>query len=157
MHTVRSVAGRPHDRELRLAAKQALKHPPVRFTGAQALAIGNGFGEFVARSGLTVWACSILPAHAHLVVAPHRYSVEQVANLLKGAATRRLLEDGLHPFGRDAKGRVIKCWARDEWPVFLDSVDDVLRSIKYVRDNPLKEGKRRQRWHFVTPYRPQAA
>ena len=31
------------------------------------------------------------------------------------------------------------------------SVRDILRAIRYVEDNPRKEGKRRQRWKFVTP------
>src|SRR5438270_9322580 len=43
--TRRSVAARPHDRAQRLAAKQALKYPPVQFTGLQARAIGRGFAE----------------------------------------------------------------------------------------------------------------
>jgi hypothetical protein len=60
VHTTRSVAGRPHDRALRQAAKDALKYPPVVFSGRQALAVANGFGKFVRKSGLIVWACSIL-------------------------------------------------------------------------------------------------
>jgi hypothetical protein len=28
----------------------------------------------------------------------------------------------------------------------------VARAVRYVEDNPLKEGKRRQRWSFVVPY-----
>jgi hypothetical protein len=28
----------------------------------------------------------------------------------------------------------------------------VRRAILYVEDNPLKEGKPRQRWSFVTPF-----
>ena len=65
----RSVARVPHDRDLRLAAKQALKYPAVRFTGEQAVAIAKGFGRYVERSGVTIWACAILPEHVHLVLA----------------------------------------------------------------------------------------
>jgi hypothetical protein len=36
--------------------------------------------------------------------------------------------------------------------VFLDNPADVWRSIFYVRDNPLKEGKRRQTWDCVSAY-----
>jgi hypothetical protein len=79
-------------------------------------------------------------------------SVEQVVIQLKGAATEQLLAEGLHPFGdqRDQKGRVPKCFARGEWKVFLDP-EDVPRAIEYVEDNPLKEGKPRQRWPFIVP------
>src|SRR3990172_10959289 len=88
--TRRSVASASHDSEARLAAKQALKYPAVCFNGIQARAIGRGFEKFATSSGLVVWACAILPDHAHLVVARHRYVVEQIANLLKGAATRQM-------------------------------------------------------------------
>jgi hypothetical protein len=62
----------------RAAAISALRFPPVVMTGLQARAAGVGFGNAVRKSGLTVWACSILPEHVHMVVARHRYRVEQV-------------------------------------------------------------------------------
>ena len=96
--TRRSVAGNAHDRFLRQAAKRELKHPPVHFTGVQAQSIGRGFASFAHRSGVNVLACSILPEHVHMVVSRHRYQAEQIANLLKGAATRQLSSDRLHPF-----------------------------------------------------------
>src|SRR5262249_62083539 len=81
----------------REAARRALKYPPVTLTGRQALAVGEGFRRFARKSGLGVWACSILPEHVHLVLARHRYKIEQAVSLLKGEATRRLLEAGIHP------------------------------------------------------------
>ncbi len=75
---------------------------------------------------------------------------------LKGAATRRLIAEGLHPFAHLAPpgARPPKCWARGEWAVFLDDSADIVRCIRYVEINPLKEGKPRQTWPFVTPYHP---
>src|SRR5438270_709844 len=64
----RSLAYRAHDRAARLAAKGALKYPAVEFTGLQARAVARGFAAYVARAGLPVWACAILPDHVHLVV-----------------------------------------------------------------------------------------
>src|SRR5947209_8155236 len=58
-----SVAHRPHDRGVRLAAREALQRPAVQFTGLQARAVGRGFAESARRGGVTVWACSILPEH----------------------------------------------------------------------------------------------
>jgi hypothetical protein len=43
----------------------------------------------------------------------------------------------------------VKCFARGEWKVYLDTEEEVRRAIAYVEENPLKEGKRRQRWGFV--------
>src|SRR5262245_51104378 len=64
----RSVAYRNHNHSQRLAAKTALQRPAVTFTGEQARAVGRGFANYVAKSGLVVWACAILPDHVHLVV-----------------------------------------------------------------------------------------
>ncbi|MGL4551505.1 MAG: transposase [Gemmataceae bacterium] len=152
-----SVAFRPHDRALRLEAKKALKRPAVQFTGIQARAVGRGFAGYSRKAGLTVWACAILPDHVHLVLKRHRLDVEQLAIQLKGWATRQLVEEGIHPFGDvpRAKGRPPKCFARGEWKVFLDSAEDFRRSIAYVERNPEKEGKPRQTWSFVTPFRPE--
>ena len=157
--TRQSVAGRRHDVVLRQAAKSALRYPPVSFTGVRARAIGRGFAHFLKRSGVTIWACSILPEHVHLVIARHSYEVEQIINLLKGDVTRQLLDENLHPFAqwKKADGSVPCCWARKGWKVFLDDEADIVRAIEYVQQNPLKEGKPRQRWRFVTPYQPARA
>jgi len=150
----RSLAKKPHDRRTRLAAKDALKYPPVRFNGHQARAIGRGIACFVKRSDLNVWACSILPEHTHLVVGRHRYGIEQIGNLLKGAATGRLNAEGIHPFRdfRAPNGKPPKAWAQGMWKVFLRTPADVRRAVRYVEDNPAKEGLPRQRWSFVTPF-----
>jgi REP element-mobilizing transposase RayT len=141
----RSLAARPHDRGLRLAAKRALKRPAVVLRGAQALAVSRGFARYAERSGLAVLACAILPDHVHLVVGRHTIGVKQLVTQFKAAATSELIEERLHPFGRLARenGRRPKCFGRGEWRVYLDTVGDVRRAIEYVEGNPEKEGKRR--------------
>ena len=141
----RSVAGKQHDREARMAAKAALSRPPVKFNGTQARAVGRGFADYIAKSGLPVWACSIMPEHVHLVTGPFRLSAENVVIQLKGAATKQLLSEMIHPFNGDEK-----CWTRGEWKVFLFNDEDILRAIRYVEQNPVKDGKRAQTWPFVT-------
>ena len=122
----------------------------------QALAISHGFANYVERSGLPIWACAILPEHVHLVVARFRLDIEQIIIQLKGEATQQLIKENLHPFGDrlDHHGRPPKCWARGEWSVFLENAEDIQRSITYVEQNPVKEGKKPQRWPFVCPYDP---
>src|SRR5262249_9206814 len=151
-----SLAHREHDRWQRLAAKQALKYPQVTFTGIQARAVGRGFAEYIRRSGLVVWACAILSDHVHLVTSRFRLDVEQVVMQLKAEASLRLVEENLHPFGelREKNGRPPKCFARGEWSVFLETPEDIQRSIAYVEYNPLKEGKKPQKWGFVTAFDP---
>jgi REP element-mobilizing transposase RayT len=150
----RSKARVPHDRGKRLAAKRSLKYPAVMFTGVQARAIGRGFGELAAEIGLAVWACAILPDHVHLVVGPSDIHAEVLAQRLKGKATRRLMDKGLHPFSDLALPAKYpsKCWQRGGWKVYLFEELAVRRAVEYVEDNPLKEGKPRQRWPFVVPY-----
>jgi REP element-mobilizing transposase RayT len=118
--------------------------------------VGRGFARFVQRSGITIWACSIMPDHVHLVVARHAYEIEQMANLLKGDASRQLLAEGLHPFAerRRPNGRLPSCWARNQWAVYLNSEEDILRAIRYVEENPVKAGLPPQQWRCVTPYNP---
>jgi REP element-mobilizing transposase RayT len=147
----RSLASDPHDRRLRLEAKKHLSHDAVEFTGVQARAVGRGFAQYATRSGCAICACAILPCHAHLVVARHRYSIEKIATLLKGAATTQLLKEERHPLAHQPyrNGTLPTPWARRAWSVFLDCVEDVERAVQYVVKNPVKEGKPRQDWSFV--------
>jgi REP element-mobilizing transposase RayT len=123
-------------------------------TVPQALSIANGFKEQAMKSDYAIWACSILPEHTHLVIARHRYEAEQIANLLKGAATRQLITDGIHPLQQYAKvnKRTPGMWARHQWKSFLDSDEAIENAINYVIENPLKEDKPRQNWKWITPY-----
>ena len=140
--------------QLREAAIQALKFPPVSLTGAQAAGVGRGFATKISLSNYTVWACSILPEHTHLVIARHSYRVEKIANLLKGAATRELKENDLHPLKqfRIAKEKLPPMWAAQQWKVYLDSESAIDEAIHYVESNPRKEGKPWQNWAFVNPF-----
>ena len=152
-----SVARVLHDVRRRRAAKESLVVPEVTLTGPQALSIANGFAKQIAKSGYVVWACSILPQHTHMVIRRHHYPIEQVVRLLRQAGTLQLLDHGLHPFAalRGEKGRLPSIWTQDFWKVFLFTEAQILDEIGYVEANPIKEGKRRQHWPFVTPYQPE--
>jgi REP element-mobilizing transposase RayT len=155
VQTTRSVASKPHDWRLRQAAKESLKYPAVKFTGIQARSIGAGFAKYLSRSGVIVWACSILPDHVHLVVRRHRYDAEVMMQQFKGNATMRLNKDELHPLAKFAEygESPPSPWGERGWKVFLDSEADIRRAIRYVENNPLKEGKPKQTWSFVTDFK----
>ncbi|MBT6494784.1 MAG: hypothetical protein HOL01_09565 [Planctomycetaceae bacterium] len=148
----RSVAWRKHNHRQRAAAKRSLKHPTVVLSDAQAEAVAAGFSHYFAKSGVDIWACAIMPGHVHLVVGRAKYAVENLVIQVKGDTTQELVKRGIHPLreSTDAKGRVPKCFARGEWKVFLDP-EDVPRAIRYVEENPLKEGREAQDWEFVQP------
>lgn len=152
----RSLAHRDHDQARRIGAKERLKYPPVRFTGIQARAVARGFADYATRSQLPIYACAIMPDHVHLVLGRHRLDPKQLVIQLKGAATRHLIDENLHPFSC-VNGHRPKCFARGEWIVFLDTDDDVYRAIDYVEQNPLKESLPRQHWSFVLPFSPARA
>jgi REP element-mobilizing transposase RayT len=154
--TRRSVAAEPHDRVLREAAKRALKYPAVHFNGQQALAISRGFATAIAEHGYRMFACSILPEHVHLVVVRCDRPVERVVTHLKVKASSQLNAESRHPLGSftDRRGIPPTPWAAKCWKCFLDDDGDIGRAIRYVEENPTKEGKRRQTWSFVVPWRP---
>ena len=142
-----------HDRAARLAAKDALVRPPVTLDGHQAKCAALAFGVLLAELDIACWACAVLPDHVHLMVGPSGIDSRKLCQRLKGRATRALVDAGRHPFQADldADGQVPKCWQRREWTVFKYDAGNVRRTIKYVADNPLKEGKPFQTWGFVVP------
>ena len=88
------------------------------------------------------------------MLARHTYKVEQMANLLKGAATTQLMQDGNHPLKEFAanRQRPPRMWAAHEWKQYLDNEESIDEAIRYVEENSEKEGKPRQAWSFVTPF-----
>jgi REP element-mobilizing transposase RayT len=142
----RSVAAAPHDRAARLAAKQVLRYPPVQLTGVQAITVVDAVRIACVEASYSIHACSILPDHVHLVVGRHQRDIRQIVGHLKSRATRLLKERGQWP----ADGRPV--WGAHGWNVFLDDLTAVNRAMRYVGQNPVKEGKKPQRWSIVTPF-----
>src|SRR5439155_6865041 len=78
-HEKRSLAHDPHDVQLRRAAKQALKYPPVRFDEHQRQIIAQGFGEAIGEGGYQILAHCIGHDHSHSIAARHERTIEQIA------------------------------------------------------------------------------
>lgn len=139
----------------REVARNALKYAPVSITGQQAVSIARGFAQRATGSNYSVWACAIMPEHTHLVLARHSYKVEQMAKLLKAAATASIIKDGRHPLSgcKSRDGAFPRMWAESFWKVYLDSEEQIDTAIRYVNENPEREGKKCQSWSFVSPFR----
>ncbi len=152
--TRQSVAHATHDRRQRQAVKELLSRQPVCFTGIQAREVAHGFARAIQKSNHVLWACAVLPEHVHVVVAASRLNPNKILGHLKREAALALKVAGLHPFQKEfeSTGKLPTCWAEGGWKVFLDTSEHVQRAIEYVENNPLKEGKRVQRWSFVTPF-----
>ena len=149
--TTRSAAHKPYDRELKRRMTNALARDPVEFSGLQARAIARGFANYVERVGLIICACSILRRHVHMVIMRHTCDIEQVARLLKGAATAQLIAEDLHPFENEpySNGRLPTPWTRHCWAPFLWTEEDIQRAIRYVEKNPIRDGLKPQHWNFL--------
>ncbi len=153
--TTRSVAGKQHDRQLRMSAKQALRYPPVEFTGQQAVLIARGFGVAKGQHDYEINALAILPDHVHLVMRVHQsIQPDQISSHLKAKATAELSAQGQHPLASyaSAAGRIPSPWARNFWCVFIFDEEHYAQAIRYVEQNPVKAGLKPQRWSIVTPY-----
>jgi REP element-mobilizing transposase RayT len=137
----RSLAHVAHDRRLRDEAKRALKFSPVVFSGRQALAVAQGFDRARKESGYILHACSILFEHVHLVIG----RIERMVGHLKTRATQQLSATGL--WSTDKR----PVWGENVWKVFLDAPAEILAAVRYVEENPPKEGKPAQHWSFVVP------
>ena len=146
----RSVANRPHNHADRLKTKKSMLRAPVEFTGIQARAIGRGLETYFKITGYPVWACALLPNHVHLVLGHLPISVERLAIQLKSNASKQMLAEKCHPFGSyvEQGRKPPKCFVRGQWSRFLDQ-EDVAGAIKYVEENPVRQGLRRQFWRFV--------
>ncbi|NJL31262.1 MAG: hypothetical protein HC898_06315 [Phycisphaerales bacterium] len=147
--TRHSVAHQAHDQKRRLVAKTALQRPPVQLTGEQALHVAKGFAAYSHRGSLVIHACCIMPDHVHMVLARHRHPIERLVNLLKGAATRELIQAGVHPLSPAQRANRDSIWAANTgWVVYLNTPQAIRRCVKYVEMNPVKAGLRPQRWSF---------
>ena len=146
----RSYAHDPHDRALRLQAKQALKYPPVRFNNVQRSAIADGFAQAIEEGTYHVHACCLGYDHAHLVIMRHARSIEQIATHLKSKAAMALRSGRCHPLQSfEEEGKIPTPWSIGSWSVYISEEAHARAAIDYVARHPMKEGLPPQRWVFV--------
>jgi REP element-mobilizing transposase RayT len=149
----RSLAHDPHDVQCRLAAKRALKYPPVRFNERQRQRIAEGFAQAVREAGCLIHACCIGHDHSHAVLGRHERRIERIASHLKSKATMAMTRAGVHPLAefRRPDDTIPSPWSDGIWSVFINDVDQLRAAIAYVERHPEKEGLAAQVYPFVTP------
>ena len=132
-------------REFYTRAGGVLKYPLLEFTSPEIPAIADGLSEAISRYRYTCYACAVMPDHVHLLIRKHRDKAEEMIENVQESCRLRLGSAGLrapdHPV-----------WAKSGWKVFLDHPDDIRRTIRYIRENPLKSGMPPQEWRFVAEY-----
>jgi hypothetical protein len=78
-------------------------------------------------------------------------TIEKIVGHLKTRATQQLTAEGLNPMSQfaEADGRCPSVWVQHGWNVFLNTDDEIARSIDYDNRNPTKMGLPPQHWDFV--------
>lgn len=138
----------PSREELRVFQQQAsplLEHPKFWLDDAKRQLIANALEEVVESSNYTVYSCAILSNHMHIVIRKHRDDAITMWHKLADKSRLRLREDASvednHPV-----------WSSRPYKVFLTTPEAVRACIKYVEQNPEKEGLPPQRYAFLKTY-----
>ncbi|MCY2925712.1 MAG: hypothetical protein NT031_09765 [Planctomycetota bacterium] len=126
-------------------APDLLKHDLSEFSAREIAEIAASFGGCVASRPYTVYACAIMGDHVHLLIRKHRDRAEEMIDRFQSVSRLRLRDLGLRPCDHPI-------WGGPGWKVFLDHPDEIPRTIRYIEDNPVKQGLPRQTWEFVKAY-----
>ena len=147
LHRGRKVV-QPSRRELLAFYDRAagtLRHELLKFPPDEIAVVAGGLGEAVRRCGYTCYAAAVMPDHVHMVIRKHRDRAEAMIENCQSVTRDRLRDAGR----RDEDHPV---WGGPGWTVFLNTADDVRRTVRYVEQNPVKIGRPVQRHDWVTEY-----
>ena len=126
-------------------AATRLKHPLMTFKSGELSTVGSFFAQAIRHLVYTCYAAAVMPDHVHLVIRKHRDRAESMIEALQEMTQQPVVGAGLRPADHPV-------WTRGGWKVFLDSPDDMRRTVRYVEDNPVKIGLPRQMYPWVTAY-----
>ena len=151
----RSVAKKSFDMNIRKLARESLMYPYVEFTRAQIASVIRGVTREIEQyRAATIHAFAQCSNHFHFVCGPCRYDIRRFEGRLKGAATKQLLEEGLHPLQDHATkdGTIPSPWSVKPWVVYLFDDEDMTRSIDYTNNNLRRSRTPHPRCSFIVPY-----
>ncbi len=117
----------------------------MEFTTGQFVGVAQSIADVVRHCGYTCYALAIMPDHLHLIIRKHRDHAETMIDNLQSQTRRAIIASGLRPSEHPV-------WTRGGWKVFLDSPQDVHRTIRYVQQNPVKRGWPVQSWPGIVEY-----
>lgn len=134
-------------REFYEAARGVLKHKLLILPIDEVESIACGFADTIKKRTYTCYACAIMPDHVHILIRKHRDKAETMIEELQEASRDSILKQPSAQ--RDSNHPV---WGGPGWKVYLETQEDIRRTIHYVEQNPVKIGCPVQRWDFVKPY-----
>ncbi|HEY1685293.1 MAG TPA: transposase [Tepidisphaeraceae bacterium] len=132
-------------REFYAQAAPVLKYPLLRFGHSEIAVIAESFAEVITKNRYTCYACAIMPDHVHLLIRKHKFLAEEMMGHFRNAARIKIAGHGKWSLDHAVFGG-------GGWKVFMDHPDEVRRTIKYIENNPVKEGMAPQHWRFVKVY-----
>jgi REP element-mobilizing transposase RayT len=138
----------PAGKEIRAFHDQAssvLKYPMLSFAPSEFPIVAEAIRTAISEYRYMCYACAIMPDHAHLLIRKHRDQAEEMIEKIQALSRKRLVEVGLRELEHPR-------WTRGGWKVFLDHPDEVVRTIRYIEQNPVKIRLPKQQWEFVTTY-----
>jgi REP element-mobilizing transposase RayT len=126
-------------------ATTKLKYEVLPFSDAQIQMLAEVFGDVIQKQRYTCYGCAIMPDHVHVLIRKHRDQAEEMIAKLQEGSWERIVQSkgrpGDHPV-----------WGGPGWKVFLNSREDIERTIRYIYENPLKARMSPQIWEFVKAY-----
>lgn len=127
-------------------AEPLLRFPVLNFGPVEMNLVADAFNLAITHNKYTCYACAIMPDHVHVLIRKHRDKAEDMIRHLQNSSRTALGAAAIggegHPIWTGGGG----------WKVFLDHPDDIWRTIKYIENNPIKQGLPAQSWYFVQPY-----
>jgi REP element-mobilizing transposase RayT len=132
-------------REFYEAAGDRLKHEPKTFTDEETLIVADGLSKVIEDEGYTCYGCAIMPDHVHMLIRRHRDKSEVMIDKLQARSRSAIIE-------AKCRGVLHPVWGGPGWKGFLNSRRDMERTVKYIRNNPVKIGKPVQEWAFAKRY-----
>ncbi len=119
-------------------AEAELEHRVIRFDSDMRNAVARGIEQAQVEGRYTIWACAILRNHVHLVI---RTNLEDSMSML--ARIARHTHDAIHALELVPGEHPV--WSNRPYKVFLRNDVQILQTIRYVEENPVKEGLARQK------------
>lgn len=127
--------------------RELLNFPILWIDEAKAQAIAEAIARAIAHNGYTCYACAICSNHLHLVIRTHKHKALQQWNNFAESIRQRLR----HRFPETISAHHPVISARP-YSVLLFAPDEVRSRIRYVQNNPVKEGSPAQQFEFVSTY-----
>jgi REP-associated tyrosine transposase len=126
-------------REFYERAGSRLQHRLRTFDDACIGTISEAFADTIRHHRYTCYAAVVMPDHVHLVIRKHKHIAEEMIGHFQDQSRLRL-----RAVGRYSGDHPV--WGGPGWKVFMDHPQDIRRTIRYVRQNPVKMRGAEQCW-----------